>query len=70
MKMEKYLVYPIKNQPTLCTLINQKIYSKNENIILYQSRADITGSVICHLGEVHLKTKARGKIIDSIKLNV
>lgn len=70
MKMEKYLVYPIKNQPNLCTLINQKIYSKNENIILYQSRADITGSVVCHLGEVHLKTKARGKIIDSIKLNV
>ena len=41
---------------------------KNKKVILYQSRADIDGSVVCHLGEVHLKKKALGKIIDTIKV--
>ena len=67
--MKDNLLYPYKAQPNLCTLINKKIYTKNKKIILYQSRADIKGSVVCHLGEVHLKRKATGKIIDSIKLN-
>lgn len=67
-KMNNYLLYPNESQPNLCTVINKKICNKNKNIILYQSRADIKGSVVCHLGEVHLKRKALGKIIDSIKL--
>ena len=56
------------NQPNLCTLINKKIKSLNKNIVLYQSRANIKGSVVCHLGEVHLKKKAKGKIINFIKI--
>ena len=67
-KMNNYLLYPNESQPNLCTVINKKICNKNKNIILYQSRADIKGSIVCHLGEVHLKRKALGKIIDSIKL--
>jgi hypothetical protein len=66
--MKKYLVHNNKSQPYLCTLIDRKIYSKNKKVILYQSRADIDGSVVCHLGEVHLKKKALGKIIDTIKV--
>ena len=68
-KMQHYLSYSISEQPNLCTLINKKIIKKDKKTILYQSRADITGSVVCHLGEVHLKRKAKGKIIDSIKIH-
>ena len=67
-KMENYLTYKINEQPNLCTLIDKKIIKKDNKTILYQSRADITGSVICHLGEVHLKRKAKGNIINSIKV--
>ena len=68
-KMYQYLAYDKEAQPNLCTLINKKIFKKDKKTILYQSRADITGSVVCHLGEVHLKRKAKGKIIDSIKIH-
>ncbi len=67
-KMQRYLSYSISEQPNLCTLIDKKIIKKDKKTILYQSRADISGSVVCHLGEVHLKRKAKGKIINSIKV--
>lgn len=67
-KMQHYLSYSISEQPNLCTLINKKIIKKDKKTILYESRADISGSVVCHLGEVHLKRKAKGKIINSIKI--
>ncbi len=67
-KMQNYLSYKINEQPNICTLINKKIIKKDKKTILYQSRADISGSVVCHLGEVHLKRKAKGKIINSIKV--
>jgi len=67
-KMQQYLFYSISEQPNLCTLINKKIIKKDKKTILYQSRADISGSVVCHLGEVHLKRKAKGKIINFIKI--
>jgi aspartate aminotransferase-like enzyme len=68
-KMSKYLVYNNEEQPNLCTLINKEIFKKDKNVILYQSRADISGSVVCHLGEVHLMKKAKGQIINFLKLN-
>ena len=67
-KMKDYLVYNVDEQPNLCTYINAKIINKSKKIILYQSRANISGSIVCHLGEVHLKRNAKGKIIDSIKI--
>lgn len=66
-KMSKFLVYPSENQPNLCTLTNKKISSLNKNVVLYQSRADIKGSVVCHLGEVHLKKMSKGKILNYLK---
>ncbi len=66
-KMRKFLVYPSKNQPNLCTLTNKKISSFNKNVVLYQSRANIKGSVVCHLGEVHLKKMSKGKILNYLK---
>ena len=67
-KMWQFLTYDIDEQPNLCTLINKKVIKKDKKTILYQSRADISGSVVCHLGEAHLKRKAKGKIINSIKV--
>jgi len=67
-KMEKYLLYERINQPNLCTLIDRKIRKKNSSVVLYKSRADIKGSVVCHLGEVHLKKKAKGEILKNIEL--
>ncbi len=67
-KMWQHLNYEIDQQPNLCTLVNKKIIKKDKKTILYESRADIEGSVVCHLGEVHLKRKAKGKIINSIKI--
>ena len=46
----------------------KKLISKNNKIIFYKSRADLPGSVVCHLGEVHLKRKAKGKILEFIKI--
>ena len=57
-----------KYQPLLCTQINKKIINKNKNIILYEPRSNLKGSIICHLGEVHLKEKAKGKIIDYLNI--
>lgn len=68
-KMEDNLVYNKTNQPYLCTLVNKKVLKKSKKVILYKSRGDIDGSIICHLGEVHLKRKSKGKILDSIYLN-
>ena len=61
------MIYPNENQPLLCSYIKRKLTSKNNKIIFYESRADLPGSVVCHLGEVHLKRKAKGKILDSLR---
>ena len=66
-KMKNFLVYPAQNQPLLCTYVKKKIIKKNKNVILYQTRAKIPGSVVCHLGEVHLKKKSKGEIIKFIE---
>ena len=66
--MKDYLSLPSKNQPLLCTHITKKIFTKNKNIILYQPRNNLNGSVVCHLGEAHLKRLSKGKIIDELKI--
>ena len=66
--MKDYLTLPKIYQPLLCTHINKKVIAKNNNVILYKPRNNLEGSIVCHLGEAHLKKKARGKIIDNIKI--
>jgi aspartate aminotransferase-like enzyme len=63
-----YLTLPIENQPLLCTHVSCKIESTDSRAILYEPRDLMSGSVICHLGEVHLGYDARGKIFDAITL--
>lgn len=65
-KMKKYLVFPNNNQPLLCTRVKKELKRKNNKVILYKSRLKITGSVVNHLGELHLKKSAKGKILDLI----
>ncbi len=65
-KFQKYLIYEDYNQPKLCTYVNKEIKAKNKKVVLYKSRSKIKGSVVSHLGEVHLKKRSKGKIIDNI----
>ena len=66
-KMASFLSYPKENQPLLCTFVKKKIRRKSNKVVLYQSRAKINGSIVCHLGEVHLKRQSKGKILDFIE---
>jgi len=43
-----------KNQPLLCTYIEGQIAPKDEDIVLYSPRSKLSGSVICHFGEIHM----------------
>tara|TARA_B100000767_G_scaffold113999_1_gene108811 strand:- start:19 stop:1011 length:993 start_codon:yes stop_codon:yes gene_type:complete len=65
--MGDQMIYPKNNQPLLCTYIKKKLVSKNKKIIFYKTRANLPGSVICHLGEVHLKKKSKGNILEELK---
>ena len=60
------LIYNIKNQPLICTYTNCKIGTKDKKVIFYKPRINLPGSVICHLGEVHLGKLAKGKILEKI----
>ncbi len=67
-KMSHFLSQPLNFQPNLCTHVNKVIRAKNNKVILYEPRNDIGGSVVCHIGEVHLGKYAKGKIFDSLKI--
>jgi 2-aminoethylphosphonate-pyruvate transaminase len=41
------------NQPLLCTYIEGQVEPCDSNIVLYTPRSKLTGSVICHFGEIH-----------------
>ena len=43
------------NQPLLCTYLKGKVVPNDNNIVLYSPRSDLSGSVICHFGEIHTK---------------
>ena len=38
----------------------------NDDVILYNPREKIKGSIVCHLGEIHLKKKDKGKILENL----
>lgn len=68
-KYKKHLIYQNKNQPLLCSYINKKIKKRNSKVLLYKPRVKLKGSIICHLGEAHLGRKAKGKILDYLKID-
>ena len=66
-KMEKWVTFNRENQPLLCTYVNKKIKKNKKNVILYEPRNKLNGSVVCHLGEVHLRNKSKGNILNFIE---
>jgi aspartate aminotransferase-like enzyme len=58
----QYLTLPDENQPTLCTHVNCRINTTDPRAVLYVPRNNKEGSVVCHLGEIHLKRSAVGNI--------
>ncbi len=50
---EKNLVHKVNQQPKLCTLLDQEIIYKKDNPVPYKPRINITGSVVCHIGQIH-----------------
>lgn len=65
-RFAEYLIFPKENQPLLCTQLNQQILTDNPNVVLYESRHPIDGSVVCHIGELHLGRRAQGRIIEEL----
>jgi len=41
------------NQPLLCTYIEGEVIPNDKNIVLYSPRSELSGSVVCHFGEIH-----------------
>lgn len=68
--MEGYLTLPAVHQPLLCTKVNCEVYSSDPKAILYKPRTSDSGSVVCHLGEVHLKNDAKGEILDALEFRL
>ena len=46
------------NQPLLCTYLEGEVIPCDSNIVLYSPRSELTGSVVCHFGEIHSDTVA------------
>lgn len=68
-RMRPWIMVPHSNQPLLCTRVALRVGTANPAAVLYSSRYPIDGSIICHLGEVHLGRKARGQILDSLEFS-
>ncbi len=64
-----FLTYPSNLQPLLCTKVDAKVIAKNPSAILYSPRGQIDASIVCHLGEVHLKRAAKGEILSQIEIH-
>ena len=59
------LIDSMENQPLLCTQVQGKIIKNDKNVVLYQPRSELSGSVICHLGEID---KEAPEILDRITI--
>lgn len=56
-----------QNEPLLCTMVDKVIKSSSASAIMYEPRSLQEGmSIVCHIGEAHLKSKARGDIQSSL----
>lgn len=65
-RMHNHLTVPQSHQPLLCTHVAVEIGSSDPSAVLYKPRSGAGGSVVCHLGEVHLGEGARGAIFDAL----
>lgn len=67
-KMSNWLTVSAEYQPKLCTHVKCEITSRDSRAILYKCRGRLAGSVVCHLGEVHLKRQAQGHILEVLDI--
>ncbi|MGD0401062.1 MAG: aminotransferase class V-fold PLP-dependent enzyme [Syntrophobacteraceae bacterium] len=67
-RMRSHLTLPDGNQPLLCTHVDCEIESRDPRVLLYRPRSNVGGSVVCHLGEVHLGRTARAAILDGLEI--
>ena len=52
--LEKYQdIVRENNQPLLCTYLEGEVVPNDDSIVLYSPRSKLSGSVICHFGEIH-----------------
>ena len=52
--LEKYQdIVRESNQPLLCTYLEGEVAPNDDSIVLYSPRSELSGSVICHFGEIH-----------------
>jgi len=61
-RFTRHLTVPSKYQPLLCTHLSCTVETADPRVVLYSPRSTKGGSVICHLGEVHLKRASKGTI--------
>jgi 2-aminoethylphosphonate-pyruvate transaminase len=67
-RMKDHLTLPQSHQPLLCTHVNYEIKSRDPRAILYTPRSNVSGSVVCHLGEAHLGKAAQAGILSALEL--
>ncbi len=67
-EMAAHLTVPPERQPLLCTHVDCGIEALDPRVVLYHPRGSAGGSVVCHLGEVHLGRSAEGAILESIRV--
>ena len=63
-KFSAHTLYKDINQPLLCTYTDSVIHTNDQRVILYTPRQLSSGSVVCHLGEVHLGSNAKAEILN------
>ena len=63
-KFSDHTLYDDLNQPLLCTYCESVVHSNDDRVILYTPRQLSSGSVVCHLGEVHLGSNAKAEILN------
>ena len=67
-KMNAFLTQPPERQPLLCTHVSVSVKAKTDDVILYQPRNNLGGSIVCHIGEVHTKETCKADILESLEV--
>lgn len=62
------VVRPASDQPLLCTYIDCQLTSDDGSYVFYTPRSKLSGSIVCHLGEVYLAEKAKGEIYQGLRM--
>lgn len=65
---DKYLVHAEEKQPLLCTALSSTVTATGSQV-LYTPRTCLVASVVCHLGEVHLGSNAKGQVLEGLRID-